>query len=114
MPQTTGEPTQPPERSDSVASQRTTPDNDRPPWRVEGARFRQGKTGRRLPPQRPSLWALLALLLILEWVLVLAFQPSVPRRVNVPYSYFTQQIQAGNVASVTAQGRRSKGRSVTP
>jgi hypothetical protein len=31
MPQITGEPTQPPERSDSVASQRTTPDNDRPP-----------------------------------------------------------------------------------
>jgi hypothetical protein len=34
MPQTTGEPTQPPERSDSATGHRTTPDNDRPSWRV--------------------------------------------------------------------------------
>jgi PAP2 superfamily len=66
MPHTTSEPTQPPERSDSAASQRTPSGNDRPPWRVEGARSPGGKAGRRLPPQRPSLWALLALLLILD------------------------------------------------
>ncbi len=105
MSQTTSEP----ERSDSATSHRTTPDDDRPPWRVEGARFPEGKTGRRLPPQRPSLWALFALLLILDWALVLAYQPSAPQRVTVPYSYFSQQIQAGNVASVTAQGSAIQG-----
>ena len=109
MPQTTSEPKQQPERSDSGTSKRTAPDTDQPPWRVEGARSPDGKTGRRLPPQRPSLWALLALLLILDWVLVLAYQPSARERVTVPYTYFTQQIQAGNVASVTAQGSAIQG-----
>ncbi len=109
MPQTAGEPAQQPERSDSAASKRTASGDDQPPWRVEGARSAEGTTGRRLPPQRPSIWALLAVLLILDWALVLAYQPSVPRRVTVPYSYFTQQIRAGNVASVTAQGSAIQG-----
>ncbi len=104
------------QHSDSAPSQRTTPDgngagrqDDRPPWRVEGARQPQSGTGRRTPPQRPSLWAALALLLVLDWILVLAYQPSVPTRVTVPYSYFTQQIQQSNVASVTAQGSAIQG-----
>ena len=108
MSQTTDEPAQQPERSDSAARKQTTPDGRRPPWRVEGARP-QAKTGRRPPPQRPSLWVALALLLALDWILVLAYQPSAPPRVTVPYSYFTQQIQAGNVASVTAQGPAIQG-----
>ena len=58
-----------------------------------------GGDRRRPPPQRPSLWVALALLLALDWILVLAYQPSAPPRVTVPSSYFTQQIQAGNVAT---------------
>ena len=108
MSQTTDEPAQQPERSDSAARKQTTPAGRRPPWRVEGARP-QAKTGRRPPPQRPSLWVAFALLLALDWILVLAYQPSAPPRVTVPYSYFTQQIQAGNVASVTAQGPAIQG-----
>jgi cell division protease FtsH len=116
MPQTTSEPAPPSERSDSAPSKRTTPDDsrqrrqdDRPPWRVEGARLPKGSTGRRTPPQRPSLWVALALLLAIDWIFVLAYQPSVPTRVTVPYTYFTQQIQQGNVASVTAQGSAIQG-----
>src|ERR1035438_4213249 len=97
MPQTASEPAQQPERSDSAASKRTAPDDDRPPWRAEGARSAATR-GRRLPPQRPSLWVALAVLLAIDWILVLAYQPSVPQRVTVPYTYFTQQIQQGNVA----------------
>jgi len=116
MSQTTPEPAPEPEHSESTTSQRRTAgDNrngrqdDRPVWRVEGPREPQGGTGGRTPPQRASLWIGLAVLLALDWIFVLAYQPSVPTRVTVPYSYFTQQIQQNNVASVTAQGAAIQG-----
>jgi cell division protease FtsH len=108
MSQTTTEPEQRSERTDSSSAKQTTPSDGRPPWRIEGARSER-TSGRRTPPQRPSLWVALALLLALDWILVLAFQPSGPTRVTVPYSYFTQQVQAGNVATVTAQGSAIQG-----
>ncbi|MBV8220256.1 MAG: cell division protein FtsH, partial [Solirubrobacterales bacterium] len=46
----------------------------------------------------------LILLLTLDWFLVLAYQPTSQTRVTVPYSYFLGQVQAHNVAIVTAQG----------
>jgi cell division protease FtsH len=110
------EPAQQPERSDPSASQRTganrqtTPDDRRPPWRVEGARQPEGATGGRPVHKRPSSWLVgLLLLLALDWILVLAYQPSSQPRITVPYSYFTQQIQASNVASVTAQASTIQG-----
>ena len=84
--------------------------DSRPPWRVEGARRPSDTgTGRRPPHRRPSLWALLALLLVLDWFLVLAYQPSTVTRVTVPYSYFVSQVDASNVVSVTAQGSTIQG-----
>ena len=110
------EPAQQPERSDPSASQRTganrqtTPDDRGPPWRVEGARQPEGTTGGRPVHKRPSSWLVgLLLLLALDWILVLAYQPSSQPRITVPYSYFTQQIQASNVASVTAQASTIQG-----
>ena len=110
------EPAQQPERSDPSASQRTganrqtTPDDRGPPWRVEGARQPEGATGGRPVHKRPSSWLVgLLLLLALDWILVLAYQPSSQPRITVPYSYFTQQIQASNVASVTAQASTIQG-----
>ena len=110
------EPAEQPERSDPSASQRTganrqtTPDDRGPPWRVEGARQPEGATGGRPVHKRPSSWLVgLLLLLALDWVLVLAYQPSSQPRITVPYSYFTQQIQASNVASVTAQASTIQG-----
>ncbi|HUO71009.1 MAG TPA: ATP-dependent zinc metalloprotease FtsH [Solirubrobacteraceae bacterium] len=50
------------------------------------------------------MWLVLAALLTLNWVLVLAYQPTSPARVTVPYSYFLTQVESGNVVSVTAQG----------
>ena len=95
------------DRSDSTTSKH--PARTAPPWRVEGARKPQDTTGWRPPPKRPSLWALLALLLVLDWMVVLAYQPSVPARVTVPYSYFVSQIDQSNVTSVTAQGSTIQG-----
>jgi cell division protease FtsH len=89
------------------AGQEPTNSGRRPPWRVEGARPRQQR--RRPPHKRPSLWGLLALLLILDWILVLAYQPSSVTRVTVPYSYFKGQLAAANVTVVTAQGSAING-----
>ncbi|MGZ6563998.1 MAG: ATP-dependent metallopeptidase FtsH/Yme1/Tma family protein, partial [Solirubrobacteraceae bacterium] len=60
--------------------------------------------------KRPSSWLVgLLVLLVLDWILVLAYQPSSQPRITVPYSYFTQQIQANNVGSVTAQASTIQG-----
>lgn len=40
---------------------------------------------------------------------MLAYQPSPHPRITVPYSYFTQQVHARNVASVTAHGSTIQG-----
>jgi hypothetical protein len=47
---------------------------------------------------------LLCVLLALDWFVVLAFQPSVPVRVSVPYTCYVSQIHESNVALVTGQG----------
>ncbi|MGO9954485.1 MAG: ATP-dependent zinc metalloprotease FtsH [Solirubrobacteraceae bacterium] len=52
---------------------------------------------------------LLAVLLALDWILVLAYQPTTPAQVTVPYSYFVSQIEQRNVASVNAQGSTIQG-----
>jgi cell division protease FtsH len=99
-----------PDPPEQRSAQQQQPANSRPPWRVEGARRpSDAGEGRRPPHKRPSLWALLGLLLVLDWALVLAYQPSPVTRVTVPYSYFVSQIQDGNVASVTAQGSAIQG-----
>jgi len=93
--------------SESAARKATS--SDRPPWRVEGARPPDRSALRRPPHKRPSLWVLLALLLALDWILVLAYQATSPARVTVPYSYFVQQVHGSNVAAVTAQGADIQG-----
>ena len=100
---------QPNERDRSSSTASKQPAEIHAPWRVEGARQPQDTTGWRPPPKRPSLWALLAVLLLLDWIVVLAYQPSVPARVTVPYSYLVSQIDQSNVTSVTAQGSTIQG-----
>jgi cell division protease FtsH len=110
MPQTTTEPDRQSEPSESTAAKQTTPSDTRPPWRIEGARSPRETTGGRPAHKRPSSWLVaLLVLLALDWILVLAYQPSTVTRVTVPYSYFVQQINVGNVASVTAQGSAIQG-----
>jgi cell division protease FtsH len=82
------------------------------PWRVEGARKPPEGVGKDQPPlphKRISIWLVLGVLLALNWVLALTIQPSAATRVSVPYSYFNQQLQSGNVALVNAQGASIQG-----
>ena len=84
------------ERSDNQSDQR-------PPWRVEGARpepRRARMTDDKGRP-RPSFWTLLAIGLLVNWLLSsLMFQE--PRRAEVPYTFFRTQVEAGNVAEITS------------
>ena len=100
MPQTTNQANP----SDSSESKRTTPSDDSSPWRVEGARPSRETSEGRAPHKRPSVWGALALLLALNWILLVAYGSSTPSRTTVPYSYFTQQVKSGNVATVEGQG----------
>ena len=106
MSQSTSKPANQSDPDDAGAAKQSTPGGNRRPWRVEGAR---PSVERRSPYKRPSPWLILGLLLTLNWVLVLAYQPSPRPRITVPYSYFASQVQSGNVATVTAQGASIQG-----
>jgi cell division protease FtsH len=54
-------------------------------------------------------WLILLLFLALNWVVALALRPSQPARIDVPYSSFRQEAQAGNVAQVSSRGDTIQG-----
>jgi cell division protease FtsH len=106
-------PTTPPNSNESAAAdpppKQSQQSDGRPPWRVEGARPKDDTAAGRPAHKRPSMWVVLALLLALNWVLVLTLPSAGPQRIGVPYSYFTSQLSAGNIATVTAQGSTVEG-----
>jgi cell division protease FtsH len=63
------------------------------------------------PPHRlRSFWIFFLVLLALNWVSVLVFQPAGQTRVKVPFSpYFVQQVQAGKVKSISSKGDTIQG-----
>jgi cell division protease FtsH len=95
-------PPQQPQQSDSRQE-------SRPPWRVEGARPKDETEVGKPAHKRPSVWAVLGVLLVLDWFLVLTLPAGAPQRISVPYSYFTSQLSASNIATVTAQGSTIEG-----
>jgi cell division protease FtsH len=87
---------------------------DKRGWQVAPA-----PDGRGMPEQPPSgrpphrrpgfLWFVLALI-ALNWVLVLVAQPSGQPRVTVPFKpFFLQQVEAGQVASISTKGDSVQG-----
>ncbi|TFV87100.1 ATP-dependent metallopeptidase FtsH/Yme1/Tma family protein [Blastococcus sp. CT_GayMR20] len=94
-------------RQDNGASPRW-----RPPWRVEGERpdtesDRWTASWRR--PGGSRFWLVLAGLLVLNWV-VSGLLLAPPQRLEVPYTFFREQVEAGNVAEVTTIGDTIEGR----
>ncbi len=84
---------------------------DRRPWRVEGERGdpaqRNGGNGRggRLPkvPGSRRFWQFLLVLLVLNILLGQLIPTSEDRRLDVPYTFFRDQVIAGNVNEVNAR-----------
>ncbi len=83
-------------------------------WRVEGAPPAQeagaeGGLRRFKPPGGRRFWWILAGLLAFN-VLASVLTGGAPERLEVPYTTFRDQVQAGNVAEVTSRGDTIQGR----
>jgi cell division protease FtsH len=102
---------QPPARERRRPPERAPADGG-PGWKVEGAPATGADPpprGRfRLPGGRNFWWILLALL-ALNWFIV-SLIPDRESRLDVPYSLFREQVEAGNVTEVTSQGDTIQGR----
>jgi len=82
------------------------------PWRVEGERDKGSDSGtpdRRLrsrlprPPGSRRIWQFLVVVLVLNIVLGQLIPTSADRRLDVPYTFFREQVIAGNVKEVNAR-----------
>ncbi|MGY1616565.1 ATP-dependent zinc metalloprotease FtsH [Geodermatophilus sp. SYSU D00691] len=70
------------------------------PWRVEGMPDDADRPAGR-QPRRVGVWWLLVAALVVNWVLAsLVMGP--PARTDVSYTFFTEQLDAGNVETVTS------------
>jgi cell division protease FtsH len=81
---------------------------DRPPWKVEGAPQQPGDAGR--PDWRRvgrRTWWLVLLALVVNWIIASTLMG--PSRTTVSYTFFRQQVQAGNVSEVTSTGDTIEG-----
>ena len=82
------------------------------PWRVEG----MPKDTSRTPNQRPGgggLWWWLIAILALNWILMSVVMAP-PSRTNVSYTFFSQQLNAGNVQMVTSTADTIQGAFTNP
>jgi cell division protease FtsH len=107
-----------PARSDSAdGSQKSVPPapmpRDKQGWRVAPAPDGRGlpEQHKPTPPHRMrSFWMFVIVLLAINWLSVLLFQPAGEPRVRIPFSpYFLDQVQAGKVKSITTTGNTVDG-----
>src|SRR5438105_11793912 len=69
----------------------------------------QPTSGKKPPNKNPLIrprpwWVSFILVLILNYLLVQLFLPERPQqRIDVPYTFFKQQVAAGNVSEVTSR-----------
>jgi cell division protease FtsH len=84
---------------------------DETPWRVEGKRSESksdGAVAGMRPPGGRRFWWFILALLALNWLIV-ALMPSGGGRIEVPYTFFRQQVERGNVAEISARGEDIQG-----
>ncbi|MFL5863623.1 MAG: ATP-dependent zinc metalloprotease FtsH [Solirubrobacteraceae bacterium] len=86
---------------------------DRQGWRVAPAPDGRGlpEQHKPTPPHRMrGFWIFVIVLLAVNWISVLLFQPGSEPRVRVPFSpYFLDQVNAGKVKSITTTGNTVDG-----
>jgi cell division protease FtsH len=82
-------------------------------WRVAPAPDGRGMPERHKPPPPHRLrgfWLFVLVLLALNWLSVLAFQPAAQPRVKVPFSpFFLNEVKAGEVKSISSRGDTIQG-----
>jgi cell division protease FtsH len=100
------------ERPDKAVPPAPMP-RDKQGWRVAPAPDGRGMPDehRPRPPHRwRGFWIFFLVLLALNWLSVLLAQPTSKPRVSVPFSpYFLQQLNGGNVQSISATGGAIEG-----
>ena len=62
----------------------------------------------------PRVWITFLVVAVLNWFLVPLLFPGPEARVTIPYTAFTQQVAAGNVAEITSRGDTVQGQFKTP
>ncbi len=88
------------------------PPSGHTPWRVEGSRDAHqhaAPAGRGGLPGGRAIWLVLLAMFAVNWVIA-SRVPSGHPRLTVPYSYFRQQAQSGNVAEVSSKGDTIQGK----
>lgn len=80
--------------------------------RSDNPQLSEGETGHRQQtatarPRIPWLWFLIVL--VANYLAVTLLFPEGSEREDVPYMFFTQQVQAGNVAEVVSKGDTIQG-----
>jgi cell division protease FtsH len=86
---------------------------DKRGWRVAPAPDGRGTPDQHKPPPPHRLrgfWVFVVVLLAVNWISVLAFQPGGQPRVRVPFSpYFLTQLRTGKVKSISSRGDTIEG-----
>ncbi|WP_448624656.1 ATP-dependent zinc metalloprotease FtsH [Geodermatophilus sp. URMC 64] len=81
---------------------RTGDEPGRPaPWRVEGMRDGTAPRAADERPRRGGFWMFLIAALAINWI-VASILMGPPERTDVSYTFFTEQLDAGNVETVTS------------
>jgi cell division protease FtsH len=83
----------------------------RTPWRVEGKREDRSQEQRSRTPQ--WMWLLLVGMFVANWLIASAVL-SPPERATVSYTFFRQQVEAGNVQEITSTGDTIEGQFRSP
>jgi cell division protease FtsH len=95
------------------SSSRSPMPRDQQGWRVAPAPDGRGMPDQHkpTPPHRlRAFWVIVLVLLAVNWLSVLLFQPGGQPRVKVPFSpYFLTQLQDGNVKSISSKGNTIDG-----
>jgi cell division protease FtsH len=86
---------------------------DKHGWRVSPAPDGRGLPDQHKPPPPHRLrgfWVFVLVLLAVNWLSVLVFQPSSQPRVRVPFSpYFLNELEAGRIKSISSTGDTIQG-----
>ncbi|HEX4364110.1 MAG TPA: ATP-dependent zinc metalloprotease FtsH [Solirubrobacteraceae bacterium] len=98
--------------ADSTNRTHSDTPSQRRPWRVEGQRDdepdsaakQRGRPTLPRPPGMQRFWRFLLLLLVINIVLAQLIPSSKDKRLDVPYTFFRDQVTAGNVSEVNAKG----------
>src|SRR5829696_2964870 len=98
-------------RDRTNTTERAPRSSESPPDEPRRASGPEGQSG-GMPPGRTWLW--FALILLANFLLIRLLFPGPEQPVEVPYTFFKEQVRAGNVESIYSKGDSVEGRFEKP